>query len=129
VLVLRVPADERAPVGAFQVALSAAAFSDAIGGGLLDETLDGSVDGAGYVLLLDEHRVTKSLPGNQRAAVLAARLGHLNRRWLANLRGDALVVGCGPGGTDADVPDGVIEAAARSGLLCEDVHAGESRAR
>ncbi len=119
VLVLRVPADDRAPVGLVRVAASAQTFSDAIGGGFLEEALDGAVDGCSYTVLLDEHRVPKGLRANQRAAVLAARLGHENRRWLADLRGDAQIVGCGRGGADADVPDGVIDAAARSGLLGE----------
>jgi hypothetical protein len=61
--------------------------------------------------------------------VLAARLGHLDRAWLADLRGDALIVGSGPGGTDEDVPDGVIDAAARSGLLGERVRPDGNRAR
>jgi SAM-dependent methyltransferase len=129
VLALRVPADDRAPVGLVRVAASAAAFSDAIGGGYLDDTLDGMVDGHSYVVLLDEHRVPKGLPGNQRAAVLAARLGHVNRAWLADLRGDVLIVGLGPGGTDEDVPGGVIEAAARSGLLGEYGEPDGNRAR
>jgi hypothetical protein len=119
VLVLRVPADEDTPVGLVRVVASAAAFSDALGGAFLDDALDGWVEGAGYVVLLDEHRVAKGLRGNQRAAVLAARLGHVSRCWLADLRGDALVLGCGPGGTDTDVPGGVIDAARRSGLLHE----------
>jgi hypothetical protein len=117
VLVLRVPADHRAPVRLVQLAASAVTFSDAIGGGYLDEALDGVVDECPYVVVLDEHRVAKGLRANQRAAVLAARLGHVNRAWLADLRGDALIVGCGRGGADTDVPDGVIDAAARSGLL------------
>lgn len=119
VLVLHLPADDREPVGLERLAASAVAFSDAIGGGFLDDALEGVADGHSYVVVLDEHRVTKGLPGNQRAAVLAARLGHLNRRWLADLRGDVLIVGLGRGGTDTDVPDGVIDAAARSGLLDE----------
>jgi hypothetical protein len=90
VLVLRVPADDRAPLGLVRVTSSLVAFSDVIGGGFLDE-----------------HRVPKGLRGNQRSAVLAARLGHVNRRWLADLRGDALIVG-------------VIDAARQSGLLRED---------
>lgn len=116
VLVLRVPADERIPLTVVRLAASAATFSDAVGGGSLDEALDGTVNGQSYVILMDEHRVPKGLPGNQRAAVLAARLGHVNRAWLADLRGDALIIGSGLGGTDTDVPDGVIEAAARSEL-------------
>jgi hypothetical protein len=40
----------------------------------------------------------------------------VNWAWLADLRGDALIIGSGLGGTDTDVPDGVIEAAARSEL-------------
>lgn len=73
-LVLRVPADDRAPVGLARVTASAVAFSDALGGGFLDDVLDGCVDGDPYVVLLDEHRVAKGLPGDQRAAdVPAAR--------------------------------------------------------
>jgi hypothetical protein len=117
VLVLHMPADHRTPVRLARVAASAVTFSDTLGGGYIEEALDGTVDGHSYVIMLDEHRVPKGLPGNQRAAALAARLGHLNRAWLADLCGDALIVGCGRGGADADVPDGVIDAAARSGLL------------
>lgn len=119
VLVLRVPADDRVPVGLVRVAASSVAFSIAIGGGFLDDTLEGMVDGHAYVVMLDEHRVAKGLPGNQRAAVLAARLGYIHREGLAGLRGDALIVGLGPGGIDTDVPDGVVAAAARFGLLHE----------
>lgn len=129
VLVLRVPADQRAPVRLVRLAASAVTFSDAIGGGYLDEALDGVVDKCPYVVVLDEHRVPKGLRANQRAAVLAARLGHVNREWLADLRGDALIVGCGRGGADTDVPDGVIDAACRSGLLGEYDRSGGSYAR
>jgi hypothetical protein len=117
VLALRVPADRRNPLAVVRVAASAAAFSDVIGGGFLDDALDGSVEGHCYVVFLDEHRVAKGLPDNQRAAVLAARLGHVNRQWLADLRGDALIVGCGRGGVDVDVPGAVVDAAHQAGLL------------
>jgi hypothetical protein len=117
VLVLRVPADYLTPVELVRLAASAAAFSDVIGGGFLDDALDGSVDGHSYVVFLDEHRVAKGLPHNQRAAVLAARLGHVNRQWLADLHGDALIVGSGRGGVDVDVPGAVVDAAHQAGLL------------
>lgn len=129
VLALRVPANERTPLTLVRLAASAVAFSDAIGGGYLEEVLDGAVDGCAYVVLLDERRVAKGLPVNQRAAVLAARLGHVNRQWLAGLCGDALVMGCGRGWSDTDVPDGVVDAARQSGLLLEHDQPEDRRAR
>jgi hypothetical protein len=50
--------------------LTASVLSDAIGGGLLEDALIGDVDGAGCTFTLDEHRATKCLPRNDRAAVL-----------------------------------------------------------
>ena len=49
------------------------ALSEALEGGLPTEALTWRVDGSGYTFYLDRHRVAKALPGNQRAAVLAAR--------------------------------------------------------
>jgi hypothetical protein len=91
--------------------------------GLLKDALIGEVDGGGYTFYLDEHRVAKGLPPNGRAAVLAARLGHVNRAWLADLRGDVLVLGCDGRLDDVSVPRSVVEAAARSGLVVQPVGA------
>ena len=96
------------------------ALSEALGGGLPTEALTGRVDGSGYTFYLDRHRVTRALPGNQRAAVLAARLGHDTRTWLADLRGDVLVLGCDERRQDTSVPRPVVDAATRSGLFGPD---------
>lgn len=119
VLGLRVPADNEQRVEVLELKLTAAAFSDAIGGGLLEESLHGEADRKTYIVYLDEQRVAKGLPGNQRAALLAARLGHVHRDWMAELRGDVLILGCDRRLNDADVPDGVMEAAFRAGLLMD----------
>jgi hypothetical protein len=110
---LRVPADLNEPISATMVELTAAALSDLIGGGLLDDHV--GVD-AEYVVYLDEDRVAKGLPPNSRAATLSARLGWADRQWLASLRGGALFLGCNEQGNDCDVPGGVLMAARQSGL-------------
>jgi hypothetical protein len=124
VLGLRIPADAESPLALAVLRLTASALSDAIGGGLLEDALTAEGDGAGYTFYLDEHRVAKGLRPNGRAAVLAARLGHVNRAWLADLRGDVLVLGCDGRLDDVGVPRIVMEAAARSGLVVEPVGAG-----
>ena len=48
-----------------------------------------------------------------RSLALSARLGHLDRGWLSDLRGDALVVGVDTRGGDCDVPAGALVAACR----------------
>jgi hypothetical protein len=58
--------------------------------------------------------VAKGLPGNDRAAVLLARLGEVDRQRLAGLRGDALVVGIDVRGGDCDVPAGVLVVACQA---------------
>ncbi|MGL5867098.1 MAG: hypothetical protein ACRCYX_14745 [Dermatophilaceae bacterium] len=110
---MRVPAHPDESVSVVTVAVSAVALSDAIGGGLLDDSVQGTADGGRYVMYLDEERVAKGLPDNPRAASLAVRLGHVDRTWLADLRGDVLVVGCTVRGGDLDVPRGVVAAARR----------------
>jgi hypothetical protein len=87
VLGLRIPADEGRPVTLAVLRLTASELSDAIGGGLLEDALIGDVDGAGCTFYLDGHRTAKGLPRNDRAAVLAVRLGHVSRAWPADLRG------------------------------------------
>jgi hypothetical protein len=68
-------------------------------------------------MYLDEDRVTKGLPTNERAAVLSARIGQVDGWWLTELRGDALFLGCDEQLADTDVPEVVIAAARRGGLL------------
>jgi hypothetical protein len=116
---LRIPADIGAPVRLVALSLTAVELSEAIGGGLLEEALDGEYNGDGYTFYLDEHRVAKGMPGNERAAVLATRLGHVNRELMADLRGDALVMGLDRRLDDSSIPRGVLEAASRAGLLVE----------
>lgn len=114
---LRVPASPGEPVAVVMVKVSAVALSDAIGGGLLDDSMQGTADGDQYVFYLDEERAAKALPDNPRAAALAARLGHVDRTWLASMRGDLLVTGCTTHGNDVDVPRSVVAAARRCGLV------------
>ncbi|HET9656048.1 MAG TPA: hypothetical protein VFP72_11885 [Kineosporiaceae bacterium] len=99
--------------------LRAVDLSMAIGGGLLEEALTSDGGEGGYTLYVDEHRVAKGLPSNERAAVLSARLGHLRRTWLADLCGDVLVLGCDRHLQDVSVPRLVVDAAVQSGLLVQ----------
>lgn len=115
VLGLRVPAGDDESVALVVVKRSSVAFSDQIGGGVLEEW-HGVACGVGFTFYLDEHRVAKGLRLNDRAAVLSARLGEVDRGWLAGLRGDLLVLGCDEGRDDADVPAVLVDAAWRSGL-------------
>jgi hypothetical protein len=116
---LLVPWDLRRVCQVQELALTAVALSDAIGGGLLEEGLYGEIDAAAYSVYLDEDRVAKGLPLNERAAVLSARLGKVDRRWLAGLRGNALFLGRDERLDDADVPPALLEAARRSGLIVD----------
>jgi hypothetical protein len=114
ILGLLVPAETRRPVSVVLVRASSVAFSDAIGGGLLDDALAGACEGGRYGVYLDLDREAKNLPANDRAAVLLARLGRVERAVLAGLRGDALLVGIGVRGGDCDIPAGVLVAACRA---------------
>lgn len=62
VYALVIPADQRLPCDIRQIALTAGALSDTIGG-------------ARYTTYADADRLTKRLPGNPRATQLAAHLG------------------------------------------------------
>jgi hypothetical protein len=127
VLALAVPADGKQPVQVMLVASSSAAFSDAIGGGLLDDAVTGVCEGDPFEVYLDAERESKGLPANDRAAVLLARLGHAERNLLAGLRGDTLIVGLDARGGDADLPAGVLVAACQSGQRVSlDMDAAES---
>jgi hypothetical protein len=117
VLGLRIPADAGLPLSLVVLRLSLPELSDAIGGGSLEDALTGEQDGHGYVFYVDAHRVAKGLPGNERAAVLSARLGHVTRAWLADLCGDVLVLGCDRHLDDVSVPRFVVGVAVRSGLF------------
>jgi hypothetical protein len=114
---LLIPVDPGTRCAVLELALTAAALSDAIGGGLLDEALVESLDGVSYCVYADLDRVTRQLPPNARVAVLAARLGWIDLVDRAHLRGDLLIVGADDQGNDTDVPISVIEAAQRCGLL------------
>jgi hypothetical protein len=103
------------PAAVVLVMPTAAALSHTVGGGLLDDGFVGSCEGGRYGVYLDAERVGKGLPLNDRAAVLSVRLGHADRQWLANLRGDALLVGVSGRGGDGDVPAGVLVAACLGG--------------
>jgi hypothetical protein len=116
---LLVPWDERRACQVQELALTAAALSDAIGGGLLEDGVHAEICGAVYSVYLDDDRVTKKLPLNERAAALSARLGQVDRAWLSGLRGDALFLGCDEQRDDIDVPPVVVDAARRSGLIVD----------
>jgi hypothetical protein len=90
---------------------SSVAFSNAIGGGLLDDALTGVGEGGRFGVYLDLDREAKDLAANDRAVVLLVRLGLVERAVLAGLRGDALIVGIDARGGDCDVPAGVLVAA------------------
>jgi hypothetical protein len=122
VAVLAIPADPRRPALVVRLEATAVALSEAIGGGLLDDDGQGEVDGERFTLYVDEERCARGLALNDRAARLSARLGLLERRWLAQLRGDALLAGLGPRNEDRDVPLPVLTAAFRSGLTPQFAH-------
>lgn len=124
VLGLYVPVDTDTQMTLGVLRLTASELSNAIGGGMLEEGLTSEGEGTGYTFYLDEHRVAKGLSLNDRAAVLATRLGHVTRAWLADLRGDVLVLGCDERLDDVSVPRFVVEAAVRSGLVVEGAEVG-----
>lgn len=124
VLGLRIPADAGRSVTLTVLRLSASALSDAVGGGFVEDALTAEHGGGRYTSYVDEHRVAKGLPGNERAAVLAARLGHVTRAWLADLRGDVLVLGADGCLDDVSVPRFVVYTAVRSGLMVQGAEGG-----
>jgi hypothetical protein len=114
---LLIPADLERRCAVQELALTAAALSDAIGGGLLDDALTDTINGAGYCLYADADRLTKLLPDNPRAVLLAARLGWIHLTDRIQLRGDILITGADHSGNDTDLPYALVEAAHRTGLL------------
>jgi hypothetical protein len=119
---LLIPSDAGLHCTIRDITLTAVALSDAIGGGLLEDGLLGEISGARFCFYLDEDRVAKGLPPNERAAVLSARLGQTDRTWMASLRGDTLILGCDERLNDTDVPLRVVEAARATGLVVRRYH-------
>lgn len=117
VLALRIPADESMPCELVRVRSSAAAFSDAIGGGLLDEVAFDRGGCPPYSAYLDEDRDRKRLPVNARAEALSVWLGWPERCEPVRWEGDVLIAGMGEHGEDRDVPGVVLDAARRSRIL------------
>ena len=115
--VLLVPADVRLACRIVGLKDSAVAFSDALGGGLLEEIHHGAADGRAYCVYGDGDRVDKGLATNERFGMLAARLGWIDQAPRLALLGDLLIVGAGEHGDDSDVPWPIVEAAERCGLL------------
>ena len=114
---LLVPADDTCPVRLLQVEDRAQEFSEAIGGGLLDETAAQLPDGQFVALYQDEDRLAVGLPRNTRAAQLAAYLRLALRSPFGQLRGDLLVTGLDASRTDTNVPSSVLVAARLAGLI------------
>lgn len=114
VLGLLLPAEPGQPVRVVLVPQSSVAFSDAIGGGLLDDAFTGVCEGGQFGVYLDLDRDAKDLAANDRAAVLLVRLGLVERAVLAGLRGDVLIVGIDAQGGDCDVPAGALVAACQT---------------
>jgi hypothetical protein len=118
---LSVPAAAEEPVTLVRVKRTAAAVSELVGGGLLDEAGGATADGARFTVYTDEDRVAKGLRVNERAVlILSDPLGLVDRSQLAQLRGDVLVLGVDGRLDDTDVPDAVIAAAREAGWLQAD---------
>jgi hypothetical protein len=78
------------------------------------------------VMWCGERRRIWELPANGSAWMLAARLGSPDLAERIGLNGDLLVAGLTPDGLPCDVPDLVLDAARRAGLLAS---SAPSRAR
>jgi hypothetical protein len=115
---LLVPADDGHPLRVIRLEDRAQAYSELIGGGLLEETPALLSDGQAVALYLDEDRVAAQLPPNPRAARLVALL-RLRPHWPRELCGDLLVTGLNAWQADTDVPGAVLAAARSCGLLHE----------
>ena len=108
-IALLMPADAGAPCRIVSVRNRAAAISEAIGGGLIDDVLIGGTTGGMYVLYAGDEDSDEQIvrPDNPRAAVQAARLGHHGREVQRRLRGTVLATGLhatGTGDTDSADP-------------------------
>lgn len=103
-----------APARIVEVAETAVAISDALGGHLLDDTTVGKLpDGRQLTFFRAEN--SEALPANPAAAALAARAAVTDQRTLARLRGPVLVLGLDRG-QDLPVPDDLLTLARRIGL-------------
>lgn len=109
--VLRVPARTLQPCAVLVLADRSVDFSNAIGGGCLDEV---PVDLQGHpcCVYLNAHRGALVL--NTRLISLVQALGWVTPQDV-DLRGDALLSGLMPTGDDTDVPEAVLHAARRVG--------------
>jgi hypothetical protein len=114
---LVLPADDLRPSAVIAVPDTAAGFSDAIGGGLLDEIHHGVHAGRAYTVYADEQHATKGLPLNVRAGRLAEHLGWKASTDVGMPCGDLLVVGAQAPGRDTDVSLSILQAAAHAGIL------------
>jgi len=113
---LHIPADPEQHIQVIQIPNSAAAISDTIGGGLLDDTTTGQLpNGTHYTIYLNQN--PNDLPDNPRAATLTARLGHTDRDVQTRIRGDTLITGLDPQtGDDTNVPAELLHALRHCGL-------------
>lgn len=114
---LIIPTNLARPSQITDLALSAATLSDAIGGGLLEDTLIDTFDGTRYCVYADADRLVRRHPQNHRAVLLASRLGWLDLVDRFHLLGDILILGADDTGNDTDIRHPVIEAAHDTGLL------------
>jgi hypothetical protein len=114
---LQIPADAEKPCAVVTLAVVGVEFSDAIGGGCLDDAFYGTAEAGRFCVYLDEKRADKGLKPNPRLAALAARLGWSQQARDLALAGDALIAGATPDNDDVDVPDSVLVAARHAGLL------------
>jgi hypothetical protein len=117
---LRVPFDRAEVCSVVEVALSGAAFSQQIGGGLLDEAHIGTAPDGAYTVYAALSRWPESGQSpvaNERAVLLAARLGWAHLVDRAGLFGDVLLVGLNERGDDTDLPESILDVARRLGLL------------
>jgi hypothetical protein len=115
---LYIPAAIREPLRLIAVRPTESGIAEAVGSGAAEEELNGEVDGGGYTVYLDQHRVAKGLADNERAARLVIALGHGQSEG-DELRGDVVVLGSDQHLADTDVPCGVLEAALGVGVLSE----------
>jgi hypothetical protein len=111
VVALVIPADPTKRWQTTELALTAGAFSDAIGCGLLDEALIDTLDGLRYCIYADADRHEHHLPDNTRAITLAKHLGWADLIDTFHLLGDILIVGADDHGHDTDLPTPALLAA------------------
>ena len=115
---LLVPADPAGGVRVVAVADTSAAISDLLGSVLLDDVVTWATPGGVWVsVYLGEDRATA--PDNPRLSLIATRLGLTDRAFHAAARGEALILGTGPTGTDEDLTSDVVTEVSRCGITVE----------